>query len=44
LAIAWNFKVYTTYLVILCRVAQKSKPLPNDQTIVLNRIKAGNCD
>jgi len=25
----------------LYRVVQKSEPLPNDQTIVLNRIKAG---
>jgi len=29
-------------IIFLCiyRVAQKSKPLPNDQKIVLNRVKA----
>jgi len=30
-----KYFVHTLY-----RVAQKSKPLPNDQKIVLNRIKA----
>jgi len=28
-----------TYIYSVYRVAQKSKPLPNDQKIVLNRIK-----
>jgi len=29
-----------TVFIIIYRVAQKSKPLPIDQKIVLNRIKA----
>jgi len=28
------------HVFVYYRVAQKSKPLPNDQKIVLNRIKA----